>query len=197
MKIHERLDKLAERLGRLEKIANADKFHQLLKDQEERNDKHEALHRSAALEMCTYLDEFERKIEKGEKWVLIAGQFDQTMNDFTKQTKQQLDSIEARTKTVGCMVDDLDMRLKTMVATSAAIQIDERWEAMEKDIREISEKINVIDNKTENLDKMLRNLAIAHVEDKTPSRLRVRSHSQCVPTSNQPPRPHLSLSLEE
>ena len=164
MKIIERLDNMAERLRHVEQIAHADKFRQLLKEQQERNDKHEAWHRSAAFEMRTYLDEFERKIKKGEKWVPIAAQFDQTMNDYTEQTKQTLDILDARTKTVGSTADDLDIRLKTMGATIAALQIDERWEALEEDIREISEKIQIIDNKTENMDTMMRGMAGAQAE---------------------------------
>ena len=48
----------------------------------------------------------------------------------------------------------------------------------EHDPHQMSNKLDGIGAETERLDMMLRNLAIAHVEDKTPSRPRGRSHSQ-------------------
>ena len=124
---------LADRLARVESIVHKQKYEQFEKFFDR---KQELMDKTVA--------EFRDLLQKGEKWVPIAGKFDEVMSRFNEHMKNQLDSANNEVAHAQDLANDITRKLSKMQAEV------ENWEA-EAGIRDIKDKMEKMEKEIENL----------------------------------------------
>ena len=158
----------ADRLAAVERLVHQSKYEQFEKFIDDKLDKMEQT-----------VEEFRDLLRKGEKWVPIAGHFDDIMSRFNEQLKDQLDLANNEYAHAKDLAKDL---AKTQEQVEA-LQIDslrDAMETLEKKIKEMDTKImhvaieqrdsmETLEKKIKEMDTKIMHVAIEQANSEAPT----------------------------